>query len=308
MGWRAGCRACPGFYAAGLAVAIGTDSLASSPSLNLFDELAELRRIAPDVSAACLLESATRVGRGGAWIRPPLWDDRAGQTRRPGPCRRSAGCDRCGRISGQWRGPRARPRHDCLMFARLRTYASFVRFSHSVFALPFALAGALLAARLVTPTAGAVACGSSSAWWRRGAPRWDSTALSTRDSTRAIRAPRCASFRAAPCPRAKARSSSSCGRSCSWPASAALGRTCLVLAPVALGDCVLVLAREAVHVLHAAVSWPRDGRRARRRLDCHGRSAASRCPGCSGSRLAPGSAGSTCSMPARISRSTGAKG
>jgi 4-hydroxybenzoate polyprenyltransferase len=30
---------------------------------------------------------------------------------------------------------------------RIRTYASFVRFSHSVFALPFALAGALLAAR-----------------------------------------------------------------------------------------------------------------------------------------------------------------
>jgi len=31
------------------------------------------------------------------------------------------------------------------MLRRLRTYASFVRFSHSVFALPFALAGALLA-------------------------------------------------------------------------------------------------------------------------------------------------------------------
>jgi 4-hydroxybenzoate polyprenyltransferase len=31
--------------------------------------------------------------------------------------------------------------------SRLRTYASFVRFSHSVFALPFAFAGALLAAR-----------------------------------------------------------------------------------------------------------------------------------------------------------------
>jgi 4-hydroxybenzoate polyprenyltransferase len=33
------------------------------------------------------------------------------------------------------------------MIARIRTYASFVRFSHSVFALPFALVGALLAAR-----------------------------------------------------------------------------------------------------------------------------------------------------------------
>ncbi|HYM24384.1 MAG TPA: 4-hydroxybenzoate octaprenyltransferase [Vicinamibacterales bacterium] len=33
------------------------------------------------------------------------------------------------------------------MFERIRTYGSFVRFSHSVFALPFALAGALLAVR-----------------------------------------------------------------------------------------------------------------------------------------------------------------
>src|SRR5450631_1381847 len=32
-----------------------------------------------------------------------------------------------------------------MITSRLRTYASFVRFSHSVFALPFALAGALLA-------------------------------------------------------------------------------------------------------------------------------------------------------------------
>jgi 4-hydroxybenzoate polyprenyltransferase len=33
------------------------------------------------------------------------------------------------------------------MLARIRTYLSFVRFSHSVFALPFALTGALLASR-----------------------------------------------------------------------------------------------------------------------------------------------------------------
>ena len=33
------------------------------------------------------------------------------------------------------------------MIERVRTYLSFVRFSHSVFALPFALAGALLASR-----------------------------------------------------------------------------------------------------------------------------------------------------------------
>jgi 4-hydroxybenzoate polyprenyltransferase len=43
-----------------------------------------------------------------------------------------------------------------MMFERVRVYASFVRFSHSVFALPFALAGALLAARHVTLTWSAV--------------------------------------------------------------------------------------------------------------------------------------------------------
>jgi cytosine/adenosine deaminase-related metal-dependent hydrolase len=49
-------------YAEGVRVAIGTDSLASVPTLSIFDELAELRRIAPDVAAAKLLESATRTG------------------------------------------------------------------------------------------------------------------------------------------------------------------------------------------------------------------------------------------------------
>jgi 4-hydroxybenzoate polyprenyltransferase len=38
------------------------------------------------------------------------------------------------------------------MLSRIRTYGSFVRFSHSVFALPFALAGALLAAHENRPS------------------------------------------------------------------------------------------------------------------------------------------------------------
>src|SRR5436190_1198001 len=42
------------------------------------------------------------------------------------------------------------------MLSRLRTYASFIRVSHSVFALPFALAGALLAAQHVAVTWGTI--------------------------------------------------------------------------------------------------------------------------------------------------------
>lgn len=50
------------FYQSGVRVAVGTDSLASVPDLNVFAELAALRALAPSVPAAVLLDSATRQG------------------------------------------------------------------------------------------------------------------------------------------------------------------------------------------------------------------------------------------------------
>ncbi len=50
------------FFASGVRVAVGTDSLASVPDLNLFAELAALRRIAPSVPAPAILRSATVSG------------------------------------------------------------------------------------------------------------------------------------------------------------------------------------------------------------------------------------------------------
>jgi cytosine/adenosine deaminase-related metal-dependent hydrolase len=50
------------FYASGVRVAVGTDSLASTPDLNVFAELAAMRALAPSVPAARLLASATSEG------------------------------------------------------------------------------------------------------------------------------------------------------------------------------------------------------------------------------------------------------
>ena len=50
------------FYRSGVAVAVGTDSLASVEDLNLFSELKTMRWLAPSVPAHRLLESATLVG------------------------------------------------------------------------------------------------------------------------------------------------------------------------------------------------------------------------------------------------------
>ena len=50
------------FYESGVHVGVGTDSLASVEDLNLFAELAAMRRLAPSVPARLLLESATLTG------------------------------------------------------------------------------------------------------------------------------------------------------------------------------------------------------------------------------------------------------
>ncbi len=50
------------FYRSGVRIAVGTDSLASVADLNLFSELREIRRLAPEISAADILRSATQSG------------------------------------------------------------------------------------------------------------------------------------------------------------------------------------------------------------------------------------------------------
>src|SRR6267142_5093520 len=49
--------------------------------------------------------------------------------------------------AGQVRRRRRKPRHELEMAGRIKTVLEMIKFEHSVFALPFALTGALLAAR-----------------------------------------------------------------------------------------------------------------------------------------------------------------
>lgn len=67
------------FYESGIRVAVGTDSLASVPDLNLFAELTELRRLAPHVPASSLLESATINGARALGFEPDFGTIEAGK-------------------------------------------------------------------------------------------------------------------------------------------------------------------------------------------------------------------------------------
>jgi cytosine/adenosine deaminase-related metal-dependent hydrolase len=66
------------FYASGVEVAIGTDSLSSVDDLNLFAELAMLRRLAPEVAPSRLIRSATWSGARALGLDADFGSLRAG--------------------------------------------------------------------------------------------------------------------------------------------------------------------------------------------------------------------------------------
>lgn len=71
------------FLAAGVPVALGTDSLASSPSLDLFDEMATVRQLHPSVTAECVVRMATLAGAEALGLADRLGSLEAGKEARP---------------------------------------------------------------------------------------------------------------------------------------------------------------------------------------------------------------------------------
>ena len=67
------------FFEAGIRVALGTDSLASVPDLNLFAELEAMRRLAPHLPARVLLEAATINGACALGFEPDFGTVDAGK-------------------------------------------------------------------------------------------------------------------------------------------------------------------------------------------------------------------------------------
>jgi cytosine/adenosine deaminase-related metal-dependent hydrolase len=67
------------FYASGVRVAVGTDSLASVEDLNVFAELSLMRELAPAVPARALLESATIHGAAALGFGHELGSIEAGK-------------------------------------------------------------------------------------------------------------------------------------------------------------------------------------------------------------------------------------
>jgi 4-hydroxybenzoate polyprenyltransferase len=119
------------------------------------------------------------------------------------------------------------------MIARLQTYASFVRISHSVFALPFALAGALLASRLAPFTwirlVWIVGCMVAARSAAMGFNRLVDATFDARNPRTAMRElPRGAMSRKEAVAFVAVSSAAFVGM------AAQLGRTCLWLSPVAL--------------------------------------------------------------------------
>ena len=140
----------PALLAAGVRLALGTDSLASVETLDVLDDAVLLHRQFPALDPAVDRAHRDARRRRGARPRAPR-DDRTGAGGRAGVRCGRRGARGAARVPAVRRGaavPRGGRSRLSTAVARTAAYGRMIRFSHSVFALPFALASASLAARV----------------------------------------------------------------------------------------------------------------------------------------------------------------
>ena len=137
----------------GVPLALGTDSLASAPDLSLWAEMATLAAHFPAVPAARWLDAATRGGARA--LRPAARSARSRPGTRPGVLDVLVD-DIAAPLESLVRDPTPRcagwPAHDepiptAPVEPTVVKFGRMIKFEHTLFALPFALAAAALAAR-----------------------------------------------------------------------------------------------------------------------------------------------------------------
>ena len=139
----------PALLAAGVRLALGTDSLASVDTLDVLDDAVLLHRQFPSLDPAVIVRIAT-LGGAEALGLAHLGTIAAGQAAALAyAAAASAPVEPYAFVlAGEARLARVEAgRRLSTAIARTAAYGRMIRFSHSVFALPFALASAALAAR-----------------------------------------------------------------------------------------------------------------------------------------------------------------
>ena len=262
------------FYQSGVKVAVGTDSLASVEDLNLFSELKTMRWLAPNVPASKILESATLIGARALGLGDELGSLAPGKRAQMIAVDLPALVDDIEEFLLSGITPfQIQPLSLLNRFEplnRLATYLSFIRFSHSVFALAVcadrrAAGVAACAVRMAADPVGDRRDGVGAQRrdgiqpaGRRADGRPQSADGDARDSARRVEQPRRHDLRDRVVDRVRAR-------------VVAVESDLRLAVAGRAGDRVLVFAGQAIHVVHAGVSRAGDGRRAGRRLACRRR-------------------------------------
>jgi len=172
---------------AGVEACLGSDSLASAPTLDVLDDLRLLRREFPALAVHCLVEMATRNGAQALGFDEPGHGSSPGSGRRWPSCRPRARSDDAWPT---WPTPDVPARAvEVVMLQRALTFGRMIKFPPPIFALPFCPDQPLLASSSGLPLAAAgwVLCHGGRAQRGHGFTAWPTTSSTPANPRTAVR-------------------------------------------------------------------------------------------------------------------------